>query len=116
MREDAAVNIPPKNCAFKGCAAQFQTQPELDAHVANAHADVLHPVSHLLEEPACGRAVHGGSSQDALTAAYHEAISTVVRRGAPLAAWSIDRRCLYNYMAALGDDAVESLICFCCAF
>ena len=52
---------------------------------------------------------------DNLRAAYHEAISTVVRRGAPLATWSIDRRCLYSYTEAVSDDGVESLLCFSCA-
>ena len=46
---------------------------------------------------------------------YNEAIAEVVRQGAPLASFSIDRRCLYNYTRALRDDAVESLICFSCA-
>ena len=39
----------------------------------------------------------------------------VLRQGAPLASFSIDRRCLYNYTRALRDDGVESLICFSCA-
>ena len=46
---------------------------------------------------------------------YNEAIAEVVRQGAPLASFSIDRRCLYNYTRALRDDAVESLMCFSCA-
>ena len=48
-------------------------------------------------------------------AAYNEAIAVAVRRGAPLASYAIDRRCIGNYVEALQEDSVESLICFCCA-
>ena len=48
-------------------------------------------------------------------AAYSEAIAVKIRQGAPLAAYSIDRRCLYNYAMACRDDQVEAPICFFCA-
>ena len=47
--------------------------------------------------------------------AYNEGISVAVRRGAPIASLSIDRRALYNYTEALNDATVASLICWCCA-
>ena len=90
-----------------------QTQEDLDQHLADAHADVLVPVAKMLEKPCDGEG--GQCSEAGIRAAYHEAIAIVVRRGAPLATWSIDRRCLYNAAEALSDDGVESLICFCCA-
>ena len=55
------------------------------------------------------------SLEERRTAAYNEAIAVLVRQGAPLAAYSIDRRCLFNYTQALSDDGVEALICFACA-
>ena len=38
-----------------------------------------------------------------------------VRQGAPLATYSIDRRCIYNYEMALRHGEISSLVCFCCA-
>ena len=55
------------------------------------------------------------SHEERCYSAYNEAIATVVRRGAPLATYAIDRRCLWNYVNCLDDDGVESLICFLCA-
>ena len=50
-----------------------------------------------------------------LFSAYSEAIALKVREGAPLDTYSIDRRAMYNYAKACGDDEVYMPICFCCA-
>ena len=55
------------------------------------------------------------SEAEQFSAAYAEAIAVVVRRGAPLAAYSIDRRCLYNYAECLENGSPESLACCSCA-
>ena len=47
-------------------------------------------------------------------AAYHDAIAVVVRSGAPLATYSIDRRCLGNYRQCFSNGGPEPLICVCC--
>jgi hypothetical protein len=47
--------------------------------------------------------------------AYNEAIAVAIRRGAPLASYSISRRSLYNYTTSLNDEHVYTLACFCCA-
>ena len=52
------------------------------------------------------------SEAEQFIAAYEEAIAVVVRRGAPLAAYSIDRRCLYNYAEFIQSGGPESLVCF----
>ena len=90
LREDCAVELPRKHCAFRGCAFRGQTQEDLDRHLADAHADVLVPVAKLLEEPCDGKGSH--CSEAGIRAAYHEAIANVVRRGAPLATWSTAAR------------------------
>ena len=52
---------------------------------------------------------------DRRAAAYSEAIATLLRKGAPTAVPSIDRRCLYNYAQACRGEAIEAPICFVCA-
>lgn len=47
--------------------------------------------------------------------AYCAGISCKAQSGAPLAAYSIDRRSMYNYETSLGNSDVCSLICLCCA-
>ena len=83
LREDCAVELPRKHCAFRGCAFCGQTQEDLDQHLADAHADVLVPVAKMLEKPCDGEG--GQCSVAGFRVAYHEAIAIVVRRGAPLA-------------------------------
>ena len=107
LREDAAVQLPAKHCAFAGCTWQGSTDTEVLAHVCKTHPVHLNIVAELL--PKCH------SHEERCYSAYNEAIAIVVRRGAPLATYAIDRRCLWNYVNCLDDDGVESLICFLCA-
>ena len=107
MREDAAVQLPVKHCAFMGCQWEGQREVELSRHLQNCHSADIAKVAELLPKIA--------APEERILAAYNEAISTKVRRGAPLATYSIDRRCLYNYAQAMQDDNVETLICFRCA-
>ena len=39
----------------------------------------------------------------------------VVRRGAPLASYAIDRKCLHEYMQHLNNVDTNALVCFVCA-
>ena len=89
MREDTAVELPAKHCALKGCGWSGKGEAGLQGHLRAAHKDALCKVAKLLPK------MHSEAEQ--FSAAYEEAIAVAVRRGAPLAAYSIDRRCLYNY-------------------
>ena len=55
------------------------------------------------------------SEAERLSAVYNEAVAEKIRGGAPLAAYSIDRRCLRNYHHATQGDQIEAPICFFCA-
>ena len=46
---------------------------------------------------------------------YNESIAIAIRRGAPLASYSIDRKCLNEYMKHLIRADTAALICFSCA-
>jgi hypothetical protein len=62
------------------------------------------PVADLL--PACF------PKKERIFAAYNEAIAVKVREGAPLASYSIDRRCLRKYAEATSGDQIQAPICF----
>ena len=83
------------------------TDKDLIKHVQKTHREQLRKVTILLPPHA--------TEEEKVWGAYNEAIATVVRQGAPLASYSIDRRCLYNYTTAVQNDKVQALICFCCA-
>ena len=46
---------------------------------------------------------------------YSEGIAMAVRRGAPLASFSIGRKCLQQYTYHLTNSDTKSLVCFVCA-
>ena len=45
---------------------------------------------------------------------YNEAIALRTRQGAPLASYSIDRKCLRKAALATSGDNIQSLVCFLC--
>ena len=114
--DNLAVLLPPKHCAFRGCrwclpwvedTSERARESALIEHIKEAHWPALRPACRLLP------LVH--SESDRVLAAYTEAIATKVRDGAPLASYSIDRRCLRKAAEATKGDNVQSLICFMCA-
>ena len=46
---------------------------------------------------------------------YNEGIATAVRQGAPLASYSIDRRCMLQYNTHLMHENTGASVCFMCA-
>ena len=50
-----------------------------------------------------------------IAAVYNEAVATKTRMGAPLASFSIDRKCLKKGAHAMEDGKIEGLVCFLCA-
>ena len=107
LLEDAAVQLPKKHCAFSGCGRHLSNEAERLGHLALCHAPAVDRVAELLPKMY--------SVEERRAAAYNEAIATRVRKGAPTALYSIDRRCLYNYAQAATWEAVQAPICFLCA-
>ena len=107
LDDTKAVVLPTKHCAFSGCAWDGSTDKQLYAHVKEKHWDVLQEAQSFF--PKCF------SESERLSAVYNEAVAEKIRCGAPLAAYSIDRRCLRNYHNATRDDQIEAPICFFCA-
>ena len=104
LLEDAAVQLPKKHCAFRGCGWSGSEEEERMAHLQRTHGYAVGLVAGLL--PECY------SREERFAAAYSEAIATIVRKGAPTALYSIDRRCLFNYATACRKDQVEAPSCF----
>ena len=106
LREDLAVHLPSKHCAFRGCGWTGLDEASLYAHLTERHEDVL----------AAGavRLSHAFPYEDRVEAIYNEAVAEKCRTGAPLSRYSIDRRCLHNYTRAISGQNVQEPICFMC--
>jgi len=104
LREDVAVQLPLKHCAFRGCSWESDFAADLIPHLEEKHmsslkvaADKYHPRF---------------STEERVVAAYNAALTKKTQEGAPLASYGIDRRCVHQYISKLGDDKTDSLICF----
>ena len=104
---DRAMQLPKVHCAFSGCCWTGGTAAALHAHLRSQHAADLEPIANMYGPHTARR--------DALQTAYSEIIAHRVRRGAPLACPSIQRRCVEEYMAAVQEEDVCSPMCFMCA-
>ena len=109
---DAAVLLPSKHCAFKGCFwcgtdAVSQVEHLLEIH----EEDLQDAMDHF-------RALRPNGFDDKFVLAlsvYNEGIATAIRKGAPLASYSIDRRCLKEYIISLTHEGTNALVCLLCA-
>ena len=86
--------------------ANFERARELEVvrHVMTEHGPAVHAASELLSP------MH--KEVERITAVYNEAIGINVREGAPLASYSIDRKCLRKGAEATAGDNVQALVCF----
>ena len=89
---DVAMLLPPKHGAFKVCAWCGRDTMSLAKHIAQVHdAD-------LKQAMECFEALRPCAFDDTNNLAlsvYNGGIAMAVRRGAPLASYSIDRKCLH---------------------
>ena len=110
LRDDAAVELNKKHCAFAGCAETFLSGRELSEHL---QTDELHrrELTMVMDRMPPSK----DEQSIRLFSAYCEAIAVKVRQGAPLDTYAIDRRAIYNYNKAAGDDQVYMPMCFSCA-
>ena len=71
------------------------------------HHQPLWSIAHLLPEEL--------PDYERVWAAYSEAIAWKVRKGAPLAAYPIDRRAAAGFASSVEGTDIEELVCFSCA-
>lgn len=112
-RDDAtALLLPRKHCAFKDCDWDGSDEVALVQHIHENHLAALTPGMEAF------KALKLVYRQDEATLAlsiYNEGIATAVRQGAPLASYSIDRRCMLQYNTHLKHENTGASVCFVCA-
>ena len=111
--DDTALLLSCKHCAFKGCS-----WVGTDAASQVDHLLQVHEEEDLREAMTCFQALRPNVCSDARVLAmsvYNEGIAIAVRKGAPLASYSIDRRCLKEYMTSLTYPSTNALVCLLCA-
>ena len=80
-------------------------------HLEDQHTDALQPRMEALQNKVGGRI----SQEIILMSVYSESIAIATRKDAPVASYSIDRRCMMNYVRDLVCEDTCALICFSCA-
>ena len=113
--DSVAVLLPPKHCAFKGCNwhrewADYKKHAGVDRDLEQARVDHLKKEHGDLFQAALPCVPEYQYEEDRLHAIYNDAIAHKVRQGAPLASYSIDRRCIYDYAMCMGDGDVQALV------
>ena len=107
MSPDKALVLPCKHCAFDSCSWTGDTDHELLEHLKAAHASEMRHAMDATSDQA--------STDEQVWAVYNHAVGQVCQQAAPTASYSIDRRALRSYTAAMSEDHVQEPICFCCA-
>ena len=112
-RDDTtALLLPRKHCAFKSCAWNGSDEMDLVEHIREKH---LASLSQGMEAFRALKFVHHQDELKLALSIYNEGIATAVRQGAPLASYSIDRRCMLQYNKHLSHKDTGASICFVCA-
>lgn len=111
--KDTALLLPAKHCAFNRCTWCGKDTASLVDHLFYKHEteDLRHAMI-------CFEDIRPNRNMDVRVLAlsvYNEAIAIAIRKGAPLASYSIDRRCLKAYMLSLTHPDTNALICILCA-
>ena len=108
---DCALQLPDAHCAFRGCSWTGSSDDALVSHLEDQHTEALQPSMKALQAKVGGRK----SLDFLLMSVYNESIAIATRKGAPVASYSIDRRCMTNYVRDLVCEDTCALICFSCA-
>ena len=109
---DCALKLPNAHCAFRGCAWTGVSADALVTHLQEQHILYLQDSMSALQET-LGKAA--ADDRSLLESMYQESIAIATRKGAPLASYSIYRRCMINYVRDLVEDNTCSLRCLLCA-
>ena len=117
--DNTAALLPPKHCGFKHCCWELpwtqgvaieterHREKKLFEHIKKEHAEIMASAMNLLPGNA--------TSLEKIAACYNEAIAVKTRQGAPIASYSIDRKCLRKASDTLQGNNIQALICSLCA-
>ena len=109
---DKALVLPLKHCAFKHCSWCGDDDESLTKHLSSDHMQALRP---CMEAFTSLRPVAPRDAEVLVMSVYNEALAIAIRKGAPLASYSIDRRCLRQYVQHVSDATTYAAVCFVCA-
>ena len=112
LDSDKALYLPLKHCAFDACAWRGNDTLSLAKHIVEDHMEDLQPAMRCFEAV---RPCVIENPQVLALSVYNEGIAMAVQRGAPLASFSIDRKCLQQYAYHLTHPDTKALVCFVCA-
>ena len=104
--------LPRKHCAFSGCGWNGTDAMSCTQHINECHRPAL---AAGMEPYKALKPVHCKDEIVLALSIYNEGIATAIRRGAPLASYSIDRKCLLEYNKHLIDEETGASVCFTCA-
>jgi hypothetical protein len=110
---DKALYLHLKHCAFDACSWRGNDTLSLAKHVVEDHMEDLQPAMRCFEAVRPRVIEH---LEVLALSVYNEGIAMAVRRGAPLASFSIDRKCLQQYTYHLTNTDTKSLVCMCTSF
>ena len=104
---EMAYDLPDYHCAFRSCGFECATQAALAEHVAQHHATALHDLAMRWSSQV--------SPAQGAFQAYQDLLTQRCQQSGPLAACSIDRRCLRKFRSNMLGHQVGTAICFVCA-
>lgn len=81
-------------------------------HLQEQHVEALQPSITTLQAKV---SAVDAQQENLLNSVYRESIAFAARNGAPVASYSIDRRCMTNYAEDIIREDTCALICFVCA-
>ena len=91
LDKNKGLLLPLKHCAFRNCLWCGSDDETLGTHILTEHLALLAVAMELLEDL---RPVSPYDDKILAISVYSEGLALAIRRGAPLASYSIDRRCL----------------------
>ena len=104
--------LPLKHCAFRYCLWCGRDDKSLVEHILSEHFTYIKSAMgcfHIL------RPVVPYNEELLAMSVYNEGLAVATRRGAPLASYSIDRRCLQEYAKHMTNEHTYAAVCFVCA-
>ena len=92
--EYVAIVLPRKHCPVIGCAWSGEDEKSQAMHIVDDHTDLLHEGMEAYKQY---KTMTYDSDAVLALSVYNESLAIALRRGAPLASYSIDRKCLQAY-------------------
>ena len=112
LDKSKALFLLSKHCAFRYCSWCGHDDDGLVQHLLGNHIKELGPA---MEKFAHLRFVAPREKQVLVLSVYNEGLAIAIRRGAPLASYSIDRKCLREYTQHATDSNTQAAVCHLCS-